>query len=380
MRNLVFMVLVLLMAAAFAVVGAPAPATQANSDVETATDGSAPSGLTATYTEGRLTLSWTKGTDATYTEQIVEWRESGATPIRWRTGGMPTDWERLDFPIHLLEPGTTYVFRMSGGKLVDGLIGSVASSNEVTVAIRAAASGDTEAATAAQGEPASDPSPAQDTRPVKTGPTDLTARAALYGDGVRLSWTPGNNPNYVRQVVLRRVAEVTPIAWTRFPIGISDSTYTDYSAEPGTPYIYRVRAEKANDKGGETDAAQIIGPGAPDNRKASALEIRRTSPFGVPLFLSRGLFWNPPQHPRYTRQFAVHRVTYFDENGVPREETIRTGPYSEERGVAFFQVQPNRTYSCWVETQREDDARIKKVSATVWDVVTGIPIPPPGNP
>ena len=72
MRNLVFMVLVLLMAAAFVVAGASAPATQANSDADTETDGVAPSGLTAAYTEGRLTLSWTKGTDATYTEQIVE--------------------------------------------------------------------------------------------------------------------------------------------------------------------------------------------------------------------------------------------------------------------------------------------------------------------
>ena len=261
-----------------------------------ATTSAAPSGLTATYADGQLTLTWTKGTDATYLKQFIENRVAGATPADWWITVAPTDMERFTLPAEMTAAGTTYDFRVSGAKLVNGVMASVASSNEVTVAIPAAASGETETpASLPQNQP--EPAPAPSARPVKTRPSDLTASQAQFGNGVALTWTPGTNPNYTQQIVLRRVAEITPIVWDEFPIGVSDSTYADYSAEPGYPYIYRVRAEKANDKGGETNAAQIIGPGAPDNRVASNLRVR-TEFASVPYEL-RIVFWEAPRHPYY---------------------------------------------------------------------------------
>ena len=259
---------------------------------------------------------------------------------------------------------------------MNGVMASVASSNEVTVAIPAAASGETETpASLPQNQP--EPAPAPSARPVKTRPSDLTASQAQFGNGVALTWTPGTNPNYTQQIVLRRVAEITPIVWDEFPIGVSDSTYADYSAEPGYPYIYRVRAEKANDKGGETNAAQIIGPGAPDNRAASNLRIDRRGQLGrgVPdEFLL--LLWDTPRHPLYTTQIVVYTETYHDNNGVRHERTVRSLPYSGRARSVIFHVGPGRTYVYWVETHRSDSVAIKKFSETLTDVVPPSPSGP----
>ena len=351
-------------------------ATHANSGESADTTGAAPSGLTATYADGQLTLAWTKGTDATYLKQFIENRVAGATPADWWITVAPTDMESFALPAEMTVAGTTYDFRVSGAKLVNGVVTSVASSNVVTVAIPAAASGKTETpASLPQNQP--EPAPAPSARPVKTRPSDLTASQAQFGNGVALTWTPGTNPNYTQQIVLRRVAEITPIVWNEFPIGVSDSAYTDYSAEPGYPYIYRVRAEKANDKGGETNAAQIIGPGAPDNRAASNLRIDSRGQFGrgVPYEL-RLLMWDTPRHPLYTTQIVVYTETYHDNNGVRHERTVRSLPYSGRARSVFFPVEPGRTYVYWVETHRSDSVAIKKFSETLTDVVPPLPSGP----
>ena len=60
-----------------------------------------------------------------------------------------------------------------------------------------------------------------------------------------LTWTPGYNPNYVRQEVMRRIAVIRPEDWTTFSLGINVNTYTDTTGESGVTYIYRVQAWKS---------------------------------------------------------------------------------------------------------------------------------------
>ena len=104
-------------------------ATHANSGESADTAGAAPSGLTATYADGQLTLTWTKGTDATYLKQFIENRVAGATPADWWITVAPTDMESFTLPAEMTVAGTTYDFRVSGAKLVNGVVTSVASSN-----------------------------------------------------------------------------------------------------------------------------------------------------------------------------------------------------------------------------------------------------------
>ena len=82
------------------------------------------------------------------------------------------------------------------------------------------------------------------TPPQKTQPKDLTA--VISGTDVILTWTKGENPNYVSQVVRRRVAGVRPEQWTDVTVGVNDTTYTDTTVQSGTKYIYRVHALKNN--------------------------------------------------------------------------------------------------------------------------------------
>ena len=239
--------------------------TVAQSSEESATS-AAPSNLTATYTEGRLTLRWTKGTDLTYTEQVVEWRESGVTPIRWSTGGMPTGWEILDFPLSVLDAGTTYVFRMGGAKLKDGFIQGVAYSNEVTVTIPAAEAAEEEAspqpesqtkptATATTAPEAPAPAAAPPPPPAQRRPSALSATVA---DGaVTLSWAPGTHPGIVKQVVKRREPRGR---WTDVEVGVSANSYTDTTVQSGKRYIYRIQGQKSNGRGPISNVARINVP------------------------------------------------------------------------------------------------------------------------
>ena len=87
------------------------------------------------------------------------------------------------------------------------------------------------------------PSPTPTAEPNKTNPSNVVAR--LSGSDVIITWTPGYNPNYVRQEVMRRIAGVRPEDWTTFSLGINVNTYTDTTGESGVTYIYRVQAWKS---------------------------------------------------------------------------------------------------------------------------------------
>lgn len=93
-----------------------------------------------------------------------------------------------------------------------------------------------------------------------SGPAGLTA--TLSGGEVGLSWTPGTNPRYVTQTVKRRDPGVRPAVWTDFEVELTASSYTDASVEDGKRYIYRIRAEKANGKGGVSNVARVTIPEA----------------------------------------------------------------------------------------------------------------------
>lgn len=230
---------------------------------EESTGSAAPSNLTATYTEGRLTLSWTKGTDTTYLEQVVEWRESGVTPIRWWTGGVLTSMESIDFPLSVLDAGTTYVFRMGGAKLKDGFIQGVAYSNEVTVTIPAAEAAEEEASP----QPEYQTKPTATTAPVAPAPAAAppppaqrrpSALSATVADGaVTLSWVPGTHPGIVKQVVKRREPRGR---WTDVEVSVSANSYTDTTVQSGKRYIYRIQGQKSNGRGPISNVARINVP------------------------------------------------------------------------------------------------------------------------
>ena len=86
-------------------------------------------------------------------------------------------------------------------------------------------------------------------------PSGLTAR--LTDGAVILHWVPGNNPNYVKQVVKRREAGVRPEVWTDFEVDVSAQTYTDRSAQSGKTYIYRIKGLRDNGRGGTSNRATV---------------------------------------------------------------------------------------------------------------------------
>ena len=94
--------------------------------------------------------------------------------------------------------------------------------------------------------------------PPKTGPTDLTSE--IFNGHVILSWIPGQNPNYVKQTVRRRETGLRSEDWIDFPIGLNENSFTDSMPQPGVTYIYRVKALKANGKGGTTNPIEVSMP------------------------------------------------------------------------------------------------------------------------
>ena len=94
-----------------------------------------------------------------------------------------------------------------------------------------------------------------ETYTAKMPPSSLTGTAS--GRSVTLSWAAHTNPNYTAQYVWRREAGVTPIDWTAIPIGLDDTSYTDTTMPGESEYVYRIRAEKANGKGGVSNAITL---------------------------------------------------------------------------------------------------------------------------
>ena len=81
---------------------------------------------------------------------------------------------------------------------------------------------------------------------------------ATHGSGVILDWTIGASPKYTKQIVRRRAAGSSD--WTETEIGVHQDTYTDPTAASGVKYIYRIKAEKANGKGKQTNRVKVTVP------------------------------------------------------------------------------------------------------------------------
>ena len=172
-----------------------------------------------------IDLAWTAHTNPNFVNQFV---------IRRIAGESPEDWTEFSVGINdaaytdtTAVAGTKYIYRIRAVKA-----NGVDSIGERTTA--------------------------QVPPPPKMPPTDLSA--TLSGTDVNLTWTAHTNPHYVNQLVIRRVAGVTPLDWTEFNIGIDDTSYTDTTAVSGTTYVYRVRATKENGKGGHSNAQTVTIP------------------------------------------------------------------------------------------------------------------------
>ena len=82
----------------------------------------------------------------------------------------------------------------------------------------------------------------------------------VSGTTVNLTWTAHTNPHYVTQSVRRRVAGVTPLSWTDFPVGIRVTAYSDSTVTSGTTYVYRIAVMKANSRGSVSNAITVQVP------------------------------------------------------------------------------------------------------------------------
>ena len=191
------------------------------------------------------TLSWAPATDAArYDVRVwdgtrMDWRVIPFSPKGWdESYAAAYSYSSLEVEAGLsgLIPGTDYAVR------VRSVNGDDRSSWSDPVMVRTTGTRPADA-------PVLAPIP-----PENMPPSGLTA---VTGSAVSLSWTLGTNPNYVRQLVKRREVGVVPRDWTEIPVGLSDMSYTDTGLVSGTQYVYRIRAEKANGKGGESNAVTV---------------------------------------------------------------------------------------------------------------------------
>ena len=81
--------------------------------------------------------------------------------------------------------------------------------------------------------------------PANPKPSGL--EATVSGETVTLTWTPGSDDAYVKQVIKRRT--VGQRGWTDFEVAMSDGEFVDDTVEAGNRYIYRVKMLRGNDKG-----------------------------------------------------------------------------------------------------------------------------------
>ena len=94
--------------------------------------------------------------------------------------------------------------------------------------------------------------------PPKMPPSAL--EGIVSGTTVNLTWTAHTNPNYVTQIVRRRIAGVNPLSWTDFTVGVNNTKYSDTTAVSGTTYVYRIYALKANGEGSVSNAITVQVP------------------------------------------------------------------------------------------------------------------------
>ena len=133
--------------------------------------------------------------------------------------------------------------------------------------------------------------------PPSMTPTGLTTEVS--GARIYLSWDPGDNTNYVHQLVRRRKTGQNPLVWTDFQIPTRAATYTDTTALTGITYIYRVMAVKNNGLGADTNAAEISIP-LPPKMPPSALE-------GIVSGTTVNLMWTAHTNPNYVTQIVRRR-------------------------------------------------------------------------
>ncbi len=188
---------------------------------------SPPSGLEARAGYGVVALSWTLGTRSTYVRQVVHRRERGEDWEEIATiSASDTTWR--DSTVEELKKYTYFIKAEKAN-------GKGGSTNKASVTI-----------------PRTKYSPPSYLRATFDDDAD-------DGVSVILSWTAGTDPDYVRQVVLRRQpgmrkgTEITTIS-------ASDTTWTDTEVVSGEKYFYTVKAEKANGRGGSTNVRKLTIP------------------------------------------------------------------------------------------------------------------------
>ena len=168
--------------------------------------------------------------------------------IRIMGGGLAT-WGRLPYQLSGWSSEYSVLYATDGQAFITGLIPDT----EYRFAVRAARGRNSReqlnyspwsnfvSLTTPGDRPANAPGSA--TAPVLKAPPEGLV-AVVNGTTVNLSWTAATNPNYVRQVVFRRVAGVSPMQWTEIPVGLNETTYTDTGLTSGITYRYRVRSYK----------------------------------------------------------------------------------------------------------------------------------------
>lgn len=254
--------------------------------------------------DSTVRLTWTPGQDLPEGyAQLVTYRDASVSPANWTAWVIPltsTSSTGISTKDRFL-PGETYIFQVAVVMSEDPVVWGF--SNEVSLTMPEEAS-----AASAQSWELSN-SPSADGH--RTNPRGLTA--TRVDGGVRLDWTPGTNPNFVKQIVRRRVAEITPVVWTDVEVEVSSSTFTDTTVTPGEPYIYRVRAEKINGVGSVSNSAGITAPGAVDTRVARDLSVEIETEFVLTIGGGENvefvvMRWTAPPHPSYTRMDVRRRV------------------------------------------------------------------------
>ncbi len=178
-----------------------------------------PNELTATFVDGNAVLSWTLGANSNYVRQIILRRYAGAwTELATLSASATT------YTDTTLEPNKKYAYRVRGEKANNK--GGI--SNKVSLV--------------------------HNTEIVP--PSELTAR--VESGSIVLDWTVGTNPRYVKQVVNRRTEGSS--VWTQIDLSTLATTYTDTTVVSGTRYIYFIRGEKSNSRGGRTNSVRVSLP------------------------------------------------------------------------------------------------------------------------
>lgn len=194
-----------------------------------------PADLRASLDGFQVVLSWTPGTNSNHVRQIILRKQSGtATGDRGAGTFQPAQWQEVatlssgasTYTDSNVSNGQRYSYRVRAEKAN----GKGGISRLVSIKVRE-----------------------------KKSPRATGLTASVQGGGVVLSWTPGTRPDYVRQIVLRRQKGG---AWEQVytTTDTSLNTWTDANTTPDQRYIYRVRAEKANNKGGMSAKVTVTAP------------------------------------------------------------------------------------------------------------------------